>query len=386
MSLPAWHSPSRMMLKLPALFALLFIVAGCTGRVDDVPSANAAMKSIWASASSVKFDAPSERYFPLHLAAKDGSPSKYDFVCGRVTINRPGSSDDPHRFVFTIVDGGPGLPLIDSGDSAAEMKTFDADWAERCTGYALAREQGVSAVQAGTVSADAKPPGLLAVDIKATTLAPLGTFVLPPKRANDVLQSLVPTKGQYESDAQALARRKTVVGKTLLPGVKVGDLIAFQADEVSFSYDANKEVWNYDVSPSPVDDDYGYVRISDELLPAAQFPDDDRYYRSRFRDVSFHHRVVVEVRGMKGFSDILGSIKVPRDQAAPMKDSMSVILVGRIVPARLKEYTRHAYRDDDTEQVLQQGIGFDLAGVWLIDNRDGRVLTKAYRIRRVEGT
>jgi len=117
------------------------ILAACSGRIDNVAAANEGMKSRMASDIMVNFDVPSERYFPLHTPSKDGSPSTYDFVCGRVTLHQRGGfiNFDNARFIFPIADGVPGLADVE-GEDADNPRAFDERWAERCPGYELARK------------------------------------------------------------------------------------------------------------------------------------------------------------------------------------------------------------------------------------------------------
>jgi len=131
------------MTKLRCAIASFTTVLGCAGAhanaADQVALANKLMKAGLASDISVRIDVGTERYFPVHETAANGSGDVFDYVCGRGIFEQPGGMfNGSMHFIIPIRNGSErGLTDFDDGQDPVSKKRFDAKWARRCPGYAL---------------------------------------------------------------------------------------------------------------------------------------------------------------------------------------------------------------------------------------------------------
>lgn len=232
-----------------------------------------------------------------------------------------------------------------------------------------------------TVVAQAPSPKPRPLDLKAIELERVDYAGLPPSEVLDAVMRLNPNKDKYESDAEHAKRMKAAEEAQLLDGIKVSDLVGFTPTEVHFRYDANRQEWQYDVWPSEVGAaDFGNVQVYSETLPAAQFPHFAHVYPGR--DLVFKKSIHLRVANLKGLSYIVGAVKVPREQARELEDLLTVLLVGRLAPVRVTSAQKLPLKYDEREVNYGTALAFKLEGAWLVNKRDGRVLSKTWRVRR----
>lgn len=229
--------------------------------------------------------------------------------------------------------------------------------------------------------AEAPSPKPRPLDLKATELERVDYAGLPPREVLDAVMRLNPTKDKYESDAEHAKRMKEAGGAQLLDGIKVSDLVGFTPTEVHFRYDANRQEWQYMVRPSEVGmADFGNVQVHSERLSAAQFPHYAQVYPGR--ELVFKKSVHLRIANLKGLSYIVGAVKVPREQARELEDQLTVLLVGRLAPVRVTSAQKLPLKYDEREVDFGTALAFKLEGAWLVDKRDGRVLSKTWKVRR----
>ncbi|MCY0852522.1 hypothetical protein [Cupriavidus sp. D39] len=262
-----------------------------------------------------------------------------------------------------------------------------------CLGLAACHERSVQPAKVNSASsAEVSPaatptqpqePAYRPVDLKASDLD-LQRVSLPPDEVRDALMRFNPWKGKFESDAAFAKRMREVGGERLLDGIKIGDIVALRISKASFQYDANKQEWRYIVNPASVGSRYSYVAVYDDIRPSSEFPSYRDYFAKRGMDITFRKQILVEVPALKGYSEMQGFLKAGQSQARDLEDSMTVLLIGRIEPARI---TLNSYefpsRPDDHDMVFKDALGFKLEGVWLVDTRNGHVLSKSWKARRV---
>jgi hypothetical protein len=204
---------------------------------------------------------------------------------------------------------------------------------------------------------------------------------LPPAQVLDGLLRLNLDKGKFESDAEYTNRLKTLSTAKIYDDVTVTDLVGFRPLDVSFSYDANKELWNFKVIPRQVDFTFNHMRVYRETLTTGDFTAYEHVYPGRH--LEFAKTIYLTINGLKGLSDIIGSVKVPRAEAPAYDDSLSLLFVGRLNPAQVRSARKLPDDFNDNEVEFQNALGFKLEGVWLIDRRTGRVLSKTWKVHRL---
>lgn len=221
------------------------------------------------------------------------------------------------------------------------------------------------------------------VDLKANELD-LRRVSLPPDEVMASLMRFNPWKEKFESDAAFAKRMSEIDSKRLLDGIKVGDVVAFRIPKASFGYDANKQEWRYIVSPASLGGSFSYVPVYDEIAPSDEFSSYRDFFAKRGMDVTFRKKILVEVPALKGYSELGGALKADPNQARDLEDAMTVLLIGRIKPARI---TANSYKfpspPDDHDMASIDALGFKVEGVWIVDKRNGHVLSKTWKIRRV---
>jgi hypothetical protein len=232
---------------------------------------------------------------------------------------------------------------------------------------------------AAEVAVSPKPRAL---DPKATQLERIDFEGLPASEVLDAVMRLNPTKDKYESDAQRAKRMKEAEGSPLLEGIKVSDLIGFSPTKVHFQYDANRQEWQYEVSPSEVGlAEFSNVEVYSQNLPQSQFPEYAQVYPGR--QLVFKRSIHLHVASMKGLSYLVGAVKVPRGEARELEDRLTVLLVGRLTPVRVTSDKKLPIHYDQNEVNIQTALDFKLEGVWLVNKLDGRVLSKAWKVKRL---
>src|SRR6185369_1417741 len=99
---------------------------------------------------------------------------------------------------------------------------------------------------------------------------------------------------------------------------------------VHFAYDANKELWKYEVGPEEVGHQFNHFLVYKETLNAQNFPGYAQALPGR--DLEFSKDVYLNIKSLKGLSYINGAVKVPAKDAPTLENALSVLLVGRLVP------------------------------------------------------
>lgn len=225
-------------------------------------------------------------------------------------------------------------------------------------------------------------PAFGPVDLKATELD-LRRVSLPPEEVMAAVVRFNPWRGKYENDTAFAKRMNELGGERLLDGVKVGDLVALRIPKASFGYDANKEEWQYGVSPARLGTSFSYVAVYDELLSSDRGASYREYFAKRGMDVSFRRQVLVEIPALKGYSELVGALKATPDRARQLEGSMIVLLIGRVKPGGSSVDSQEFPTPEKRDMIFKDAIGFKVEGVWLVDSRDGHVLSKAWRARRL---
>jgi hypothetical protein len=115
-------------------------LSACSHQDDLIENANVAMKAQVASDISLSIDADSERYFKVQRLAENGSGDRFDYVCGRTTVDQPGYIDHKmERFIIFIRNGKPTITFFDGSDEESGKKEFADRWDVSCPGYILPR-------------------------------------------------------------------------------------------------------------------------------------------------------------------------------------------------------------------------------------------------------
>lgn len=223
-------------------------------------------------------------------------------------------------------------------------------------------------------------PGVL--DLKATSIDiyrdGLGQ---PPQSVFNALVSLKTDKTTYENDAAYVKRMKGLIGERLLGETKVGDVIGFKPETARFSYDANKEQWQYELPNGAVDYKYHYVPVYRRSVDVNTMPQ----YTTAFpgRGIEIEEVIYLDISTMRGLSYINGFVKVAAKDASALEGKLSVLLVGRLTTPYTG--TNHKFPLESSEHIveLQSTIGFKLESVWIINTSTGKILSKAWTYKRL---
>lgn len=197
----------------------------------------------------------------------------------------------------------------------------------------------------------------------------------------DALLRLDVGKGQYESDAEYGKRLKALAGSKLSDEVVVGDVVGYRPTNVRYWYDANKQVWQYEISPESVNYKFNNVLVYKETLDPNRFP---AYGTALHRTaLNFTKDIYLNIGDLKGLSYINGVVKVASKDAPALDGNLTVLLVGRHVPNFVSKGEQLPSEFSESEVKFQHALAFKLESVWLIHKQTGRILSKAWTLRRM---
>jgi hypothetical protein len=197
----------------------------------------------------------------------------------------------------------------------------------------------------------------------------------------DAIHRLDIAKTKYESDAVYAKRMKELNGSKLRDEVAIGSVIGFEPDQMSFNYDANKQLWKYQISPHEVGNQFHYVPIYKQAVDGGGLAQ----YTAAFpgKQIKVVRLILLDIAAMKGLSYINGSYKVSPKEAPALEGNLTVLLVGRVTTPYAESYRKLPIHADEHVVELQNTIGFKLEAVWLINKVDGKVLSKTWNYERL---
>jgi hypothetical protein len=245
-------------------------------------------------------------------------------------------------------------------------------------------QHAADAAVTGAASAPARAlaprPGPLALKADEVDVQKDGDG-LPPAQVLDGLLRLNLDKGKFESDAEYTNRLKTLSAAKIYDEIALTDLVGFRPLDAWFSYDANQEVWKFKVTPRRVGFTFNHMRVYRQTLTTGDFTAYEHVYPGR--QLEFSKTIYLTINGMKGLNDIIGSVKIPRGEAPAYDGNLSLLFVGRLNPAQVRSSRKLPDDFNDKEVEFQNALGFKLEGVWLIDKRSGRILSKTWKVLRL---
>jgi hypothetical protein len=245
-----------------------------------------------------------------------------------------------------------------------------------------ATSANVAAPAAPNAPPEPPPPRPGRLDLKATAIDVRKDLEgLPAAEVLDAFMRLEVFKSKYESDAQHTKRMKELAGSRLLDEVDIGDVVGFRPRRVNFVYDANKELWKYEVGPEEVGHEFNHFLVYKEALNGQNFPG----YAEALpgRHLEFSKDVYLNIKSLKGLSYINGAVKVPAKDAPALEHTLSVLLVGRLVPTYVSANQKLPTDYSEKEVKFQHTLGFKLESVWLVNKQTGQILSKSWTVRKL---
>lgn len=197
----------------------------------------------------------------------------------------------------------------------------------------------------------------------------------------DALYRLDIAKTTYESDAVYGKRMKELDGSQLTGEVAIGSVIGFAPEDIRFWYDANKQEWRYEISPSSVGNSFHYVPIYRQTLDVGGFPHFTRAFPGK--RIEIKKVILLNIATMKGLSYINGFYKIAAKDAPTLENHLTVLLVGKITHPYADKSEKYPHQMDEHVVELQNAIGFKLDAVWLINKLDGKILSKIWAYKRL---
>lgn len=191
----------------------------------------------------------------------------------------------------------------------------------------------------------------------------------------DALLRLNVTKGKFESDVEYRQRLKELGGTKLFGDVTIDGIVGFRPSDAQFRYDANKREWKYMTVAV-----YGGLQVSRQSLDINNFA----VYKNAFpmKDIEVKQSIYLRSSPFKNVHVIEVKAKVPPSEAAALDGNLSVLFVGKLIPPYVGTNRVLPIKYDEKTVDLQYLLDFDLKGIWLIDTRTGRVLSKTWTLLR----
>ena len=210
-----------------------------------------------------------------------------------------------------------------------------------------------------------------------------------PTAVYDAMSGLDTNKGKYESEAKYMERMRALARTVLYGEVTLNGSFAFRpiSDAVSISYDADREIFSYEVHSTCLGDSSNCncngIEIDRRGASHAEFPSINEYFAAKYKAVHHRKSVYLQIQSLKGLGHINGKFKAKPAVAQELDGSLGVLLVGHIVPPYAYHDVKYPFEPSDDLVEHRRIIRFAVDGVWFINLRSGEILSRTWAVKRL---
>lgn len=194
-------------------------------------------------------------------------------------------------------------------------------------------------------------------------------------------------RSKFESEAKYMARMRVLSNSVLYSQVRLDGGFAFRPtmEYVTIQYDADKELFTFEIRPNCVNDhkNCNAIEVESRRADRAEFPHINEYFAEKGKSVKHTKRVYLEAPTLKSLGYIVGKFKAAPEAAKRMDGGLGVLLVGRIVPPFTSTNIDYPHGVDEDDVKHQRIIRFSLDGVWFVNYQTGQILSKTWTVKKV---
>lgn len=190
-------------------------------------------------------------------------------------------------------------------------------------------------------------------------------------------------KEKFESTADYTKRMLVLRDQILFDEVKVGGAHAFEISSTALrvTYDADRQQFSVEVSPRS-DASHRFELIELERRSVPPNTAEVEYFLTKGKTIEATQVVYARVPTLKGLTYPRGSVTVAPAQAREMEHRLRVLLVGELQPPYTQVDKKYPFDHDDNTSEYQNILVMKAPAFWLVDSRNGNVLTKQFTIKR----
>ena len=350
------------MKKLILSTIVLLALYGCSKTTTEtIDKANVLMRSALASDVAIDIEKDSEKLFE--------SNAETSYVCGRATVNQPGLFDHlVQRFIISTDNSfHTGISRFESVNSEKVDSEFIHLWSEQCQHYVLRELQFFNQKQSAVVARR--------FDLNAQSI-PKDFTPDNPQTIFDAANRIRLLKNEFENTKQYTIRYDKF-SKEMMEKLNLNRELAFEISP-RVNYDADKGMFTYDIDCTKYqcriasqDDSNG----DHESINTAVANE----YGLGSRNIPWTKIIFLKSPGVEQryISPIKETLSVKIEDAAKMKNSLALIIIGRVVkPFGSKNGDTYPGELNDYKGVVWNEISFKFSGIWLINKDTGEILKK----------